>query len=117
MVRLVIGWGLNALALYSLNYIVPGLHIDGLPAAVMAAGVLAFFHLVLRPVVILLTLPVNIMTLGCFTFIINAIFFGFAAYLVRGFEVGGFGSALLGSLLFGLLSSLLNQALNPPGGR
>lgn len=117
MVRLTIGWGLNAVALYALNYLVPGLQLESFPAAVIAAAILAVINLVIRPLVVVLTLPVNIITLGCFTFVINAVLFALTAHLVRGFQVNGFFPALFGSLLFGLLSSILNNTLNRTEGK
>lgn len=108
--QLVIRWGVNSVIIYGLQYVLPGYRVEEFGAAVMAAAVLAVVNVLVRPVVLLLTLPVNLMTLGLLTFIINAAMFALAARWVRGFELGGPLNALLGSLLFGLLSSLLNSA-------
>lgn len=115
MARLVIGWGLNALALYGLTYVLPGFRLSGFAAAVVLAAVLAVVNTLVRPVLLLLTLPVNLATLGCFTFVINGALFALAAYLVRGVQVNGIGNAIIGAILFGILSSILNGVFNPKG--
>ena len=90
---------LNALALLVIAHVVPGIHV-GLIAALVAALVLGAVNAVVRPVLILLTLPVTIVTLGLFLLVINAAMFGLVAWLVPGFVVHGFGAALLGSILY-----------------
>jgi putative membrane protein len=90
---------LNALALLVIANVVPGIHMEPL-SALVAALVLGAVNAVVRPVLILLTLPVTIVTLGLFLLIINAATFGLAAWLVPGFVVHGFKAALLGSILY-----------------
>jgi putative membrane protein len=92
---------LNALALLAIAYVVPGIHV-GLISALVAALVLGAVNAVVRPVLILLTLPVTIVTLGLFLLVINAAMFGLVAWLVPGFVVHGFGAALVGSILYWL---------------
>jgi putative membrane protein len=92
---------LNALALLVIANVVPGIHVGPL-SALVAALVLGAVNAVVRPVLVLLTLPVTIVTLGLFLLIVNAATFGLAAWLVPGFAVNGFGAALLGSILYSI---------------
>ena len=100
MLRLLLVWAINALVLYWLPAVVPGITIDGFGAALVAVAVLGLVNAVIRPVFVLLTLPVTVLTLGLFLFVINALMFWFVGDLLRGFRVDGFGPALLGSLLY-----------------
>ncbi len=92
-------WIVNAVALMIIAYIVPGIEVSGWYSAFIAALVLGLINVFLRPLLLILTLPVNILTLGLFTFILNGLLFYFASSIVKGFTVGGFGVALLGSLI------------------
>lgn len=107
--KLLIRWALNALALFLVSYLLPGVTIREFGAAIVAAAVLGVVNVLIRPVLLILTLPVNLMTLGLFTFVINALMFALAAKLVRGFELAGAGAALGGSILYGLTAWLLNS--------
>lgn len=113
MARLIIGWGLNAVALYGLTFLLPGFRISGFAAAVVLAAVLAVVNTLVRPVALLLTLPVNMATLGCFTFVLNGALFALAAQFVAGVRVGGVLNAIAGAFLFSLLSGILNKRFNP----
>ena len=95
----VIRLALNALALLVIAWIVPGIHVGPI-SAVVAALVLGAINAVVRPILIVLTLPVTILTLGLFLLVINSAMFGLAAWLVPGFTVHGFGAALAGSILY-----------------
>jgi putative membrane protein len=106
MGSLLIRWILNALALLAVAYLYPGVHVDGFLAAVVAALVLGLANAVLRPILVILTLPVTILTLGLFLFVINALLFWLVAEVVKGFSVDGFVAALIGSLLYSLLTLL-----------
>lgn len=97
---------LIALTLLLVGEYVPGIELAGPYAAIIAAIVLALFNVFIKPVLIILTLPINILTLGLFTFVINAGLFWFAASFLSGFTVESFLSALLGSLIVTLVSSL-----------
>ena len=88
-------------------WIIPGISIENFWAAMIAAIVIALINAVIKPVLILLTLPINIMTLGIFTLIINAVLFMFAAYLVPGIEVNSFLSAFIGSILLSILGAAI----------
>ena len=97
---------LVALALLVVGEYVPGIELAGPYAAIVAAVVLALFNVFVRPVLFFLTLPINILTLGLFMFIINAFLFWFAASFLAGFTVDGFLPALLGSVIITLVSAL-----------
>lgn len=109
--RLLAIWIINAGALLLLPYLVPSIRVASLGTALVVALVLGLINTLLRPLLILLTLPVTLLTLGLFIFVINALLFQLAANLVRGFEVGGFGPALLGSILYSLVSWALSSLL------
>lgn len=102
---------LTALTLLVLPYIVPGIAISSLYIAIIAAILLGLVNLVIKPILILLTLPINILTLGLFTFVINAALFWFVASFVSGFIVDGFLAALVGSLVVTVVSALGSQWL------
>ena len=108
MLNLVAAWIVNALALLALPYVVSSIQVAGFGTALLVAVVLGLFNTLLRPLLILLTVPVTLLTLGLFIFVINALFFQLAGYLVDGFNVGGFWPALLGSLAYSLISWLLS---------
>lgn len=101
---LIVRWFINALALMLVAYLYSGVQVSGIVAALIAALVLGLVNAVIRPLLVLLTLPVTILTLGLFIFIINAFLFWFVAEIVDGFKVTGFMAALIGSLMFSVVS-------------
>ncbi|MDO9309178.1 MAG: hypothetical protein A2X82_09720 [Geobacteraceae bacterium GWC2_55_20] len=109
MTRLILKWVLNSFALYFVMKIIPGIRIDRFQDLLVAALVIGLLNAFLRPIIILLTLPVTMLTLGLFTLVINGLMFYLAAYLVSGFQVTGFGAAFLAALLFSLFSFVLNM--------
>ncbi len=111
MLNLLLVWLINALCLLGVAHVVPGVHVVNFTAALVAAIVLGLVNTFIKPVLLILTLPITILTLGLFSFVINALMFGLAAYFLSGFNVDGFGSALIGALLFGLLSWIANALL------
>ena len=111
--KLLLVWVVNALALAAIPFIVPSVTVTGFWPALVAALVLALVNTFIRPVLLLLTLPINILTLGLFTLVINALMFWMVASFVDGFAVGGFGSALLGALAYSIVSTLLAWLLLP----
>src|SRR5262249_61069805 len=114
---LLIRWIITALALWLTATIVPGLvTIKSAGAAIIAALVLGLVNAIVRPILLLLTLPFTIVTLGLFIFILNAAMFGLAALIAgKGFEVHGFWGALVGSLLVSLISLVLNMMVGETG--
>ena len=105
---LLIRWFINALALMLVAYLYSGVQVNGiieaLIAALIAALVLGLVNALIRPILVVLTLPVTILTLGLFIFVINAFLFWFVAEVVKGFTVSGFIGALIGSLMFSVIT-------------
>ena len=99
----------SALSLILATYIIPGIEIGGLYPAIIAAFILGLLNAVIKPVLVLLTFPITIITLRLFIFIINAGIFFFVASFVDGFYVAGFWSALLGSLLVSIISGVAHK--------
>lgn len=109
--KLLINWLLSAAALLAVAYLYSGVVVSSFTAALIAAAVLGALNLVVRPVLVLLTLPVTLVTLGLFLFVVNALMFWAAASLVTGLSVRGFGAALIGSLLYSVLQLLIDFVL------
>lgn len=101
---LIIHWVVVALALLAIPYIVPGVQIANLGTALVAAAVLGLINVVIKPLLVILTLPINVLTLGLFTLVINAILLKLAAGLVPGFTIVGFWPALLGGLILSIVA-------------
>lgn len=99
----------TALALVLVTYIVSGIEISGLYPALIASLCLGVLNAVVRPILVILTLPVTILSLGTFIFVINAGIFFFVASFVDGFVVSSFGSALLGSILVSIISGIVHK--------
>lgn len=97
-------WLITALALLAAAYLVPGIEVSGFYIALIVALVLGLVNAVIRPVLLLLTLPINILTLGLFTLVINGLLFWFVASFIQGFSVSGFWSAVVGALVVSVLS-------------
>lgn len=104
MISLLARWIVNAAALLLVAYLYPGVTVEGFGAALIAALVLGLVNAFIRPLLVILTLPVTLLTLGLFIFVINALLFWFVAEIVHGFRVTGFGAALLGSILYSLIT-------------
>jgi putative membrane protein len=104
LVRLV----LNAVAIILAAYVLPGLHVSGVFSALIAGAILGFVNAIVRPLLFLLTLPLTLITLGLFIFVLNALCLALTAALVPGFSIDGIGSALVGALLVSIVSWVLN---------
>jgi putative membrane protein len=104
MARFLLHWIVIAISLGAAARFVPGIHVSSGPVLVLAALVLGFVNAVVRPVLIMLTLPLTVLTLGLFYFIVNAAAFGLAAALVPGFSVASLGSAIFGSVVVAFVS-------------
>lgn len=111
MLKILAKWLLSATALLVVAYLYSGVRVESFPSALIAAFVIGLFNAVLRPVLVILTLPVTIVTVGLFLFVINALMFWAAASVLDGFHVNGFGAALLGSLLYSVLGLVIESAL------
>ena len=108
MGSLLLRWLLNALALLAVAYLYPGVRVESFFTAVVAALALGLANALIRPILVLLTLPVTIITLGLFLFVINAALFWLVAQIVKGFAVQGFLAALVGSILYSLITLLVS---------
>jgi putative membrane protein len=109
--KLIVRWLLLAAALLLVAYVYPGVAVKSFGAAMIAAFVLGLLNTVVRPLLVLLTLPVTLLTLGLFLFVINALMFWAAASLLEGFSVNGFGAALIGSLIYSLCGMVIDVAI------
>ena len=108
ILRLVLVWLINTVALLAVAYLMPSVAVSSFNAGLVAALVLGLINAVVRPVLVLLTLPVTILTLGLFIFVLNGLLFWGVAELLEGFTVGGFWSAVVGAILFSVVSWLLS---------
>ena len=106
---------LNALALLIVSTVIPGIEVRGVLPAVSAAFFLGVVNAVVRPVIVILTLPLTIMTLGLFIPLLNAALLKLVSLMIRGFEVHGFWSAVFGAILLSLISGFLNLFINDRG--
>jgi len=111
LMKLLVKWLLSATALLALAQLFSGVEVASFGSALIAAFVIGLFNIFLRPVLIVLTLPVTLVTLGLFLFIINALLFWAAAEILEGFQVRSFGAALLGSLIYSAFGLVIDSAL------
>ena len=109
---LLLVWILNAVALLAVAYILPGIVVASFGSAMWAALVLGLINMLVKPLFVLLTLPITIVTVGLFLFVINALMFWLAGSILNGFQVNGFWWALIGALLYSLISGFLTNLLN-----
>ena len=109
--RLLIVWLINAVALFALPYVLPFVHVDGFTTALVAALVLGLVNTLIRPVLVVLTFPVTVLTLGLFIFVINGLMFWAASGLVQGFRVDGFWAGVIGAIVYSVISWLLSALL------
>ena len=109
--NLLLKWLLSAAALLSVAYLYSGVTVTDFTGALIAAAVLGALNMLVRPILVLLTLPVTLVTLGLFLFIVNALMFWAAASLVSGLNVSGCGAALLGSLIYSVLQLAIDFVL------
>lgn len=104
IIKILIKWVALALILMFVAWVIPGIEVENFWVAMIASVVIALINAIIKPILMFLTLPINILTLGIFTLVINALLFMFSAYLVPGIEISGFLSAFLGALLLSILS-------------
>ena len=110
--KLLLRWLLLAAALLFVAYVYDGVTLNGFQAALIAAFVIGLLNTFVKPLLVILTLPVTVITVGLFLFVINARMFWGAASLLDGFNVTGFKAALIGSVLYSILSYLINTAVD-----
>ncbi|MFA4912539.1 MAG: phage holin family protein [Alcaligenaceae bacterium] len=104
-------WILNAVALLLVAYLLPGIAVASFGSALIAALVLGLLNMLVKPVLVLLTLPITIVTLGLFLIVLNALLFWFAGSVLKGFQVNGFWWAVIGALLYSVISGLLSRII------
>ena len=109
--KLILRWLLLAAALLLVAYLYPGVTVTSFTAAMIAALVLGLLNTIVRPLLVMLTLPVTLLTLGLFLFVINAMMFWAAAGVIDGFAVNGFVAALIGSLIYSLCGMVIDVAV------
>jgi putative membrane protein len=109
--KIIVRWLLLAAALLLVAHLYPGVQVSSFGAAMIAALVIGLFNTLLRPLLVLLTLPVTLLTLGLFLFVINALMFYFAAQVLDGLSVTGFAAALIGSLIYSLCGMVIDVAM------
>jgi putative membrane protein len=109
--QLILRWLISALALLALPYVISGIEVKSFYIALIVAVVLGLINAVVRPILILLTLPVTVLTLGLFILVINALLFWFVASFVDGFQVSGFWAAFFGAILYSLITWAANALL------
>ena len=108
ILRLLLVWLINAVALIAVAYLMPSISVSSFGAALVAALVLGLVNAVVRPVLVLLTLPVTILTLGLFIFVLNGLLFWMVGTWLEGFNVGGFWAGVFGAIVFSLVSWALS---------
>lgn len=109
--RLLATWLINALALLALPYLMHSVSIDSFTTALVVAVVLGFVNAVIRPILLILTLPATLLTMGLFIFVINGLMFWAVANMIDGFHVAGFWAAVGGALLYSVISWALSTLL------
>lgn len=114
MIRLLVRWLVSAGALLLLPYVIPGIELRSFVIALIVAVLLGLINAVVRPVLVLLTLPVTVLTLGLFLLVLNGLLFWFVASFVDGFHVSGFWAAFFGAILYSLITWAANALLFAP---
>jgi putative membrane protein len=109
--RLLLVWLINAAALLALPYLMSSITVDSIPTALIAALILGLINTFIRPLLILLTLPATLVTLGLFIFVINGLLFWLVGSFVQGFHVAGFWSAFFGAILYSIISWALSALM------
>jgi putative membrane protein len=111
MMNLLLAWLVNTVSLIAVAYLMPSIRVDTFVTALIAALVLGLVNAVIRPILVLLTLPVTLLTLGLFIFVINGLLFWLVGSFVKGFVVDGFWAGFLGAIVYSLISWLLSGLL------
>jgi putative membrane protein len=105
-------WFITTLAIFALPFFVAGITVSSILTAVIVAACLVFLNLIVKPIVTILTLPLNIVTLGLFSIIINGAFFWFVAQIITGFTVASFTAAIIGAFVISVVTWIINHFLN-----
>ena len=115
MQGLLLRWIILTVAILMTSLLMDGIQVGGFFSAFFTAALLGMLNAFFRPVLIILTLPINILSMGLFTFVINALLLMMASGVIPGFDVAGFWSAVFGSMIIGLISFILNMLINQQG--
>jgi putative membrane protein len=115
MKGILVRWLVLTAAIIVASYLLEGIQVEGFLSAFFAAAILGILNAFFRPILIILTLPINILTLGLFTFIINALLLKMASGVISGFDVRGFWAAVFGSVIISVVSWALNSFISPKG--
>jgi putative membrane protein len=115
--KLLYRWLVTSLTIFAVPYLVSGVHVESFGAALAAAAILGILNILVKPVLILLTLPLTVFTLGFFLLVINALMFQLAGKLISGLAVANFGSAFLGALVVSLVSWIMHMSLGNRNGK
>lgn len=108
MFKLLVVWVLNALALMAVAYLVPGIHVANFTAALLAAVVTGFANVLVKPILVILTLPITLLTLGLFLLVINGLLFWFVGHLLQGFSVNSVLTGVIGALVYSVIAWILS---------
>ncbi|WP_019881122.1 MULTISPECIES: phage holin family protein [unclassified Methylophilus] len=108
MLKLLVVWVLNALALMAVAYLVPGIHVANFTAALLAAVVIGFANVLVKPILVILTLPITLLTLGLFLLVINGLLFWFVGHLLQGFSVNSVLTGVIGALVYSVIAWILS---------
>ncbi len=109
--KLLLVWLLNALALLAVAYLVPNIHVAGFSTALVAALVIGLVNMLIKPILVLLTLPITVLTLGLFIFVINGALFYVVGHWLQGFEVNTLMTGILGAIVYSVISWILTSFL------
>ena len=110
--QILVRWLLNALVIVVAAYILPGVAVSGFVVALLIAVVLGLLNAVIKPLLVILTLPINIVTLGLFTLVINAFLIWLTSIIIPGFSVSGFGYAILFGIVLSIVGYIVNRIFN-----
>jgi putative membrane protein len=102
-------WFITTLAIFALPYFVAGITVKGIMTAILAAAILVFINTIIRPIITIFTLPLNILTLGLFSLVLNGLFFWFVADLITGFSVKNFTAAFIGALIISIVNWIVGK--------
>ncbi|MBF4986736.1 phage holin family protein [Methylophilus sp. 14] len=108
MFKLLVVWVLNALALMAVAYLVPGIHVANFTAALLAAVVIGFANVLVKPILVILTLPITLLTLGLFLLVINGLLFWLVGHLLQGFSVNSVLTGVIGALVYSVIAWILS---------
>ena len=111
MVSVLINWIVSAMVIFSIAYIIPGVKVSDFTSALVVALVLGIINALLKPILLILTLPINILTLGIFTFVLNALLILLVSNIVAGFKVDGFFAALIFAIVLSITNTVIHNFL------